>query len=153
MAKAPKPPAPSNPQAPVLAKIAELHDMTIPQLREEWKRLMSGEAPANRASLLQHLIYRVQANAYGGLSQQTRQQLLAIARNEEYQPNVASATPVVGTRFHRIWRGERYEVTTVDGGFMWDGRQYKSLTAVAKAITGQHWSGKLFFGLKDRKKE
>ena len=91
--------------------------------------------------------------SYGGLSQQARQQLQAIARNEEYRPNLGTSGPVTGTRFHRIWRGERYEVTSVDGGFVWNGRQFKSLSAVAKAITGQHWNGKLFFGLTDRKRK
>ena len=129
------------------------NDMTIPQLREEWQKLMTGLPPASRPSMLQQLVYRVQEIAYGGVSEQTRQKLLAIARNEEYRPATVGGPPVVGTRFTRIWRGERYEVTSVDGGFVWNGQPFTSLTAVAKAITGQHWNGKLFFGLTVRNRK
>jgi hypothetical protein len=58
--------------------------------------------------------------------------------------------PVVGTRLVREWRGERHEVTVVPGGFEYLGRLYRSLTAIAKVITGQHWNGRLFFGLRRR---
>ena len=59
----------------------------------------------------------------------------------------------MGTRLVRDWHGDRHEVTVVAGGFEYGGKRYRSLTAVAKAITGSHWNGKLFFGLSKRTKE
>jgi hypothetical protein len=56
--------------------------------------------------------------------------------------------PVVGTRLVREWNGRTYEVTVVYGGFEYEGRRYRSLTAIATAITGTHWNGRAFFGLK-----
>ena len=61
--------------------------------------------------------------------------------------------PMVGTRLVREWDGERYEVTVVQGGFEFAGRRYRSLTAIAKAITGTHWNGPAFFGLRSMRKE
>jgi hypothetical protein len=57
--------------------------------------------------------------------------------------------PVAGTRLVREWNGRTYEVTVVYGGFEYDGRRYRSLTAIATAITGTHWNGRAFFGLKE----
>jgi hypothetical protein len=56
--------------------------------------------------------------------------------------------PVAGTRLVREWNGGRYEVTVVSGGFEYAGRRYRSLTAITKAITGTHWNGPAFFGLR-----
>ena len=56
--------------------------------------------------------------------------------------------PVVGTRLVREWNGHTYEVTVVHGGFEYEGRRYRSLTAITQAITGTHWNGRAFFGLK-----
>lgn len=63
--------------------------------------------------------------------------------------------PVAGTWLIREWQGRRYEVTVVDGGFEYEGRRYRSLTAITKAITGTHWNGPAFFGLRkpERKQE
>jgi hypothetical protein len=61
--------------------------------------------------------------------------------------------PVEGTRLVREWNGERHEVTVVAGGFEYGGRRYRSLTAVATAITGAHWSGPAFFGLRSAKQK
>ena len=58
----------------------------------------------------------------------------------------------IGTRLVREWQGDRYEVTVVKGGFEFEGRKYRSLTAITKVITGTHWNGFLFFGLQKRAK-
>ena len=62
--------------------------------------------------------------------------------------------PVVGTRLVREWHGERHEVTVTKDGLEYEGRPYRSLSAVAKVISGGHWSGPAFFGLRkpERKK-
>jgi hypothetical protein len=56
---------------------------------------------------------------------------------------------LAGTRLVREWNGRRYEVTVVPGGFVFEGRRYRSLTAITKAITGTHWNGRAFFGLRN----
>ena len=61
--------------------------------------------------------------------------------------------PMLGTRLVREWNGLRHEVTATEGGFEYAGRKYKSLSAVAKAITGAHWSGPQFFGLRTPRKD
>jgi hypothetical protein len=58
--------------------------------------------------------------------------------------------PVVGTRLIRDWNDRRYEVTVTYGGFEFEGRRYRSLSAIAKVITGTHWNGRAFFGLKQQ---
>ena len=60
--------------------------------------------------------------------------------------------PIAGTVLTRVYKGHEIRVVTLDDGFEYDGRVYGSLTAVAKAVTGQHWNGKLFFGLTKRKR-
>jgi len=58
-----------------------------------------------------------------------------------------------GTRLVREWQGQTYEVTIMDKGYHWQGRQYRSLTAIAHEITGTKWSGPRFFGLNDKKQK
>jgi hypothetical protein len=55
--------------------------------------------------------------------------------------------PIIGTRLVRMWRDSRHEVTVIQGGYEYQGRRYRSLSAIAKAITGTHWNGRAFFGL------
>ena len=99
--------------------------------------------------------------AYGGLSNETRLKMRAVLDDHGFDENgcrtekkrergarQATDAPIAGTKFVRTWNGQRYEVTAISGGFEYDGRRYRSLTAVAKAITGTHWNGRLFFGLK-----
>ena len=114
--------------------------------------------------MIRRLAYRIQELAYGGLSDQAKAELERIAEEDERQrqdqrakkakqrrPKTTHPTP--GTRLIRQWKGQRHEVTAVEGGFEFNGRRYKSLSAIAKAITGAHWSGPQFFGLRTPKKE
>lgn len=134
----------------VLARIGWIQKATIDELRAFW-RSHNGTAPVPtpRRALEQRLIYQVQELAYGGVSAETKARLDAIADADSRRAGAADSTesPVAGTRYIRIWRDERYEVTAVEGGFEYAGKAYRSLSAVAKAITGQHWNGKLFFGV------
>lgn len=143
----------------VLKQIADIERMFLHELKERWRVLYGSEPPkANPKYLKRRLIYRVQELAYGGLSNATRERLRDIAKAEGWSefPNKkrrrrrASDAPVEGTRLVRTWRGEVYEVTVVKGGVEFEGRLYPSLTAVAKAITGTHWNGPAFFGLRKK---
>ena len=140
----------------VLARIAWIQKAAIDELRAFWKTL-SGAASSNmpRRTMEQRLIYQVQEQAYGGLSPEAKARLDAIAEADARQvPGKQAETPIPGTRYIRVWRDVRYEVTATADGFEWKGKRFASLSAVAKAITGQHWNGKLFFGVgKYSKKE
>jgi hypothetical protein len=133
----------------VVAQVAELNRMGMPQLKERWKALFDTEAPArNRAHMVKRLAYRIQELAYGGLPEQTVAQLREIADEHEKASNRRRNGPVPGTRFVREWNGERYEVTVTRDGYEYRGRPFKSLSAIAREITGTRWNGPLFFGIR-----
>ena len=88
---------------------------------------------------------------YGGLSQEAKRKLTAIADSTNGSTKPAGRRQggnlKPGTRLLRDWHGVRYEVTVQEDGFLYDGKKYRSLSAVARAITGSYWSGNRFFGL------
>ena len=141
----------------VLQELAELQDMPHAALKDRWRSLYGTEPPAyKRQHMVRRLAYRIQELAYGGLSDETKAELERIAEEDErrrqgvraQRRKPKSTHPLPGTRLVREWNGQRHEVTAIEGGFEYDGRRYKSLSAIAKAITGAHWSGPQFFGLR-----
>jgi len=135
----------------VLARLAALKQAPIAELKQQWRDLNQTEPPPyNRAFLESRLAYRIQELAYGGLKQETLKRLAKLA--EELKPRGPlrrqSETPVIGTRLIREWQGVQHSVTVVNSGFEYDGRPYKSLSAIARSITGTRWNGWLFFGLR-----
>ncbi len=143
--------------AQVLARLAALKAMTVRQLKAEWEKLL-GTAPPNnsRPFLEQRLAYRIQELTFGGLSKPARQLLDALADEAEgrkVRKSVISdpRNPVIGTRLVREWDGTEHVVTVLNDGFDWQGRKYKSLSAIARTITGTQWNGYRFFGLRERK--
>jgi hypothetical protein len=145
----------------VLRQIADLERMGTSELQDRWRQLIGGEPPRyNREFLVKRLAYRLQELAYGGLRPDTREQMNRLLDDAGYNElgglraggrasRARSDLPVVGTRLVREWDGERHEVTVVHGGFEFRGRRYRSLTAITKAITGTHWNGRAFFGLRN----
>ena len=136
--------------------------MPYPALKERWRNLYGTEPPAyKREHMVRRLAYRIQELAYGGLADETKAELERIAEEDERQrqgaraerPRPKTTHPLAGTRLVREWNGQRHEVTAVEGGFEYSGRQYKSLSAIAKAITGAHWSGPQFFGFRTPRKD
>ena len=144
-------------QKTVLKQLDELNQMSIAQLRKRWADLMGthpGPGRLGRQYLMRRLAYRIQELAYGGLSPQARKQLEAVADGKTRKSGASkSAKPTLatGTRLLREWRGDRYEVIVEVDGFRYNGKVYRSLTAVARAITGQHTSGNLFFGIQRKR--
>jgi hypothetical protein len=145
----------------VLAQLNEIAGLSLPELRERWTTLYGSAAPAySREYLIRRLAHRLQVLQLGDISDATRSTLRAIAEKDcpggEVRPLVRRdanvGAPVAGTRFVREWHGERHEVEVVADGFAHRGKIYRSLSAIAKAITGQHWNGNLYFGLTNRKK-
>jgi hypothetical protein len=138
----------------IAAQVAALPKTPTPELKQMWRDLFDREPPGfSRSYLISRLAYRIQELAYGGLKPATRAKLDALA--DALDPKAARKRvtngPVVGTRLVREFRGREYTVAVLADGFEWEGRRYKNLSAVARAISGTRWNGWAFFGLRNTK--
>ncbi len=135
----------------VSERIAALNGLTAQQLREEWRRLYRGQPPRlSRDLLIRTIAYRMQELVYGGLSKATQRELDALTKELKGKGSIVvtpdkSLRP--GTRLVREWRGKTHMVLVTEDGFGYAGKPFRSLTTIAHAITGAHWSGPRFFGL------
>ena len=143
--------------AQLLARLAALKAMSVRELKADWAKLFGTEAPNNsRPFLEQRLAYRIQELTFGGLSKPARQLLDALAdevEGKKVRKSVISdpRNPVIGTRLVREWNGVEHVITVLRDGFDWQGQRYKTLSAIARKITGTQWNGYRFFGLRERK--
>lgn len=132
-------------------KIAALTDLTTQQLRTEWRRLYRNHPPRlSRDLLVRTIAYRMQELVYGGLSKATQRRFIALTKELQTKGSIISDPgPRVrpGARLVREWRGRTHTVVVTEGGFEFAGKTYSSLSKIAQAITGAHWSGPRFFGL------
>lgn len=132
-------------------KIAALTDLTAQQLRTEWRRLYRSHPPRlSRDLLVRTIAYRMQELAYGGLSKATQRKLVTLTKELETNGSIVSDPgPRIrpGARLVREWRGRTHTVVVTEEGFEYAGKTYSSLSKIAQAITGAHWSGPRFFGL------
>jgi hypothetical protein len=138
----------------VLAQLAALKTVPVADLKQKWRDLFDREPPPyNRRFLENRLAYRIQELAYGGLAEETLERLEALADELEGKtPRRRSALetrPIAGTRLVREWKGREHCVTVRQKDFEYKGRPYKSLSAIARHITGTRWNGLVFFGLKN----
>ena len=141
----------AKPIVDIIAEIARLEALGTETLRDEWRRLNQTPPPKrlSRELLLRGITYTLQENEHGGLSKRN-------VRGLEIPTGIS--TPAVrrqprqsfkpGTRLVREWQGQTYTVVILENGVEWRGQQYRSLSVVAREITGAHWSGPRFFGLK-----
>jgi Protein of unknown function (DUF2924) len=141
---------------PVLAQLAALKTAPIGALRDKWRGLFEREPPLyNRRYLESRLAYRIQELAYGGLKPETIERLEALADEIEgkggRRRRSFESRPIAGTRLIREWQGVEHCVTVRNEDFEYQGRPYKSLSAIARAITGTRWNGLVFFGLKNQR--
>jgi hypothetical protein len=142
-------------KASVIAQLAALKGAPAEVLKTRWRELFDTDPPAyNRRFLESRLAYRIQELAFGGLSLETRERLKALAKQYASRDSAASRTrpalrPVAGTRLVREWEGVEHCVTVRIDDFEYLGRPYKSLSSVAREITGTKWNGWVFFGLKN----
>jgi hypothetical protein len=138
----------------VLAQLAALKAAPVAGLKQKWRELFEAEPPPyNRRFLESRLAYRIQELAYGGLSAETLERLDALADELEGKVSKRRSSlqnrPIAGTRVIREWRGVEHCVTVRNDDFEYQGRPYKSLSAVARGIAGTRWNGLVFFGLKN----
>ena len=143
---------------PILARLGALKAMSVNELKAEWQALYDAPAPNNSRNFLEgRLAYRIQELTYGGPDKQTRRLLDLLADEVDgtltRKAQIADPrNPVVGTKLIREWDGVAHTVTVLKDGFEWGGQRYKSLSAVARTITGTRWNGYRFFGLRERKR-
>ena len=130
------------------AQLAALATLSLAQLRIRWTEISDGPVPRVSAGMLRLAIaYALQEKIHGGLSRRTSQRLdqIAVAKTR-----TADAQP--GMRLVREWQGKLHVVTIgEDGVVRWNERHWRSLSEVARAITGTRWSGPAFFGLKQKR--
>jgi Protein of unknown function (DUF2924) len=137
--------------------ITRLAALDVPDLRQRWAALF-GAAPSpnlGRALLLRAISYRLQERASAGLKPSTQRLLDRVAdnRSKDLPQSIPKRRASAGTVLIRQWQGVSHRVTVLKTDVVYRGGRYKSLSEVARAITGSRWSGPLFFGLKGRARE
>src|ERR1700692_1873104 len=135
--------------------LARLSELTIFELRGEWRRLHRTPPPMrlSRDLLTRGIIYQLQERAYGGLSTATARKLEHANADPQSRGAAKPVQPISlrpGTRLVREWRGITHMVLIHADGIEWRGQRYRSLTIVARKITGARWSGARVFGLRQR---
>jgi hypothetical protein len=142
-----------------LSRLVALKALSVKELKAEWEKLIGTAAPNNsRAFLELRIAYRLQELTYGGPDRETRRMLDLLAdeiegHNRRKHQIADPRNPVVGTKLIREWDGVEHTVTVLKDGFDLQGRKFKSLSAVAREITGTRWNGYRFFGLRERMRE
>ena len=135
----------------IAVEIGSLAGLDLSGLRDRWRALHGSEPPPrmSRELLLRAIAYRIQENAFGGLSHAARAKLTSASASGDRSPRArADRIMKPGTKFLREWNGRTHEVIAMaDGGFVYRGIAFRSLSAIAREITGTRWSGPAFFGL------
>ena len=139
--------------------LTKVPDLDVVELSSTWQRHLGGKAPDHlpRSILSRLLAYRLQTQIHGDLSKRAFSYLQNIetdlkAERNPQTPYLEQKQLKPGSQLVREHDGVLHRVMVLKGSFAWDGKTYPSLSAVAKAITGTHWNGNRFFGLKDKAK-
>jgi hypothetical protein len=139
-------------------QITALLEMTLKELKERWRSIYKC-APPGRSSkklLVSAIAYRMQEQVLGGLKPSVRTMLERVAETSiagRVPPERPAAKASTGTVLIRDWRGQSHRVTVLERGVSYRRKNYRSLSEVARVITGTRWSGPRFFGLKARYRE
>ncbi len=137
--------------SPLSDRLAVLAGLSLADLRLEWRRLYRAEPPRlSRDIMMRAIAYRLQEIAHGGPSKVTQRRLMTLAAEFETSGRIAPPPgPRIkpGSRLVREWHGRTHTVCVTDDGFEFQGKTYRSLTKIARDITGAQWSGPRFFGL------
>ena len=142
-------------KASVTARVLALPNYARGELEEQWRAVWGTQPPrhGSREFLIRAVAYGVQVQAFGGLDAKTLQLLRKANGGYGARRKPRRSRLGKGSKLFREWHGETHEVLVLDKGFAWRGETYPSLSSIARAITGAHWNGWAFFGLKRRTKE
>lgn len=136
----------------VIKQVLALCDMPIADLRELWKSIFNSDAPKHSKNyLIPRLAYRLQELAYGTMTEKyAKLDQLAdqMEKGKKLTNHYMVNKPRSGTKLIREFQGRSYEVLVSENGFIYQEQTYKSLSAIARKITGTRWNGPLFFGLR-----
>jgi hypothetical protein len=129
--------------------VADLEAMARPDLLALWQEVFDRPAPKmlSQPFMRRFIAFELQSRRQGGLS---RKVTAALRKKSDTKPDASRPALKPGGRFLREWNGATHVVDVVDDGFLWNGATYRSLSAIAREITGAHWSGPRFFGLKNK---
>ena len=136
-----------------MSALPDLEAMAREALLAVWATTLGGEPPSrlSRPFLRRILAFELQAREQGGLPAAVKRKLESLATaqagGKERTPTSPKLKP--GGRLLREWNGVTHAVDVVEGGFLWKAERHRSLSAIARAITGAHWSGPRFFGLQE----
>ncbi len=145
------------PRADVPGRLVALQSANTSDLKVQWRQLFGNEPPPFSRTFLQtRLAFRIQEMAFGGLPTTTVQRLEAMGEqldggNLTLRRIRRDDRPIAGTRLVREHQGVEHTVLVTVDGFEWQDRPYKSLSAIARAITGTRWNGWTFFGLRTQR--
>ncbi len=133
-------------------EIDALAEFARAELVERWRTHYRTDPPKgiSRPLLVRAIAYEMQAKRYGGLKPATDRRLRMFANgtaNGDHGGRKSAPTLQSGARLIREWNGVNHVVEVIEGGFLWNGDRHRSLSAIARAITGARWSGPRFFGL------
>lgn len=133
--------------------VDQLAAMALPKLRRAWRGLYRTEAPQSSADLIARaLAWAIEERTHGGLDPAVVRELVrrhaATGRGGAGEPRLKP-----GTRLARDWGDRRHVVLVEPNAYVFEERRYTSLSQIAKAITGAHWSGPRFFGLKVQRRK
>lgn len=139
----------------VSTQIAGLAGLNKQQLSSLWREEFGKEIPPHlrKPLIVSVLCYRIQEKEFGGLSHAARKRLREIAASLAHSKRArVRADPAieVGSRLVRSWHGEVHEVNVTEAGFEYRGKSYRTLSKIAREITGTQWSGPLFFGTRKK---
>jgi hypothetical protein len=162
---------PMEPRPPldVVDETARLSHLSITELRARYERLFGDASRSgNREHLIRRILWRLQADREGGLSERARQRAMSLANDSDirlraprplpksgpsgpsvtgYLPVVDRRSPAPGTVLRKQYKGRAIIVRVLPSGFEFEGAVYASLSAIANHVTGGHWNGTRFFGL------
>ena len=136
------------------AELARLSCLSVDDLKSAWTKIIGGAAPKNarRDYLLRALAHELQSKSHGGIAKTLQRALIKVAdvkAEKGIEGAMRTRSLKLGARIYREWKGAVHEVEVIDGGYRYEGATFKSLSVIARKITGTRWSGPAFFGLKN----
>jgi len=139
-------------------ELKDLETQGDDELKDRWRSLYGTQSPKNihRSLLIAAVAHRMQENALGALKSSVRRHLMQAANNPatpRLSPHFPSLRPRAGTVLVRDWGGATHQAKVLEDGILFRSKRYKSLSEVARVITGSRWSGPLFFGLKSTREQ
>ena len=138
--------------------IARLFELKVSELKDRWRAVYGNEPPqrSSKKLLISAIAYKIQEPAFGGLKPSVIR-LLEHASEDSGGRQIAHLRKITrastGTVLIREWQGKSHHVTVLERGVLYRKKNYRSLSQVARVITGCRWSGPLFFGLRGRPRE